>query len=243
VSRQRNRSMMDGPDLSTGTDPLTLINAASRAFPNATNAQALAACETLMEWDSADSGAKAGIPADAAQAFLMPDGILPRMRFLACGWVNPGDRFKSPTDSGWWGKAYGRPLWEPLRTYAKLLKSARAGQDTFRWNDKLSEGDAAELSQSMLAASSELVAITNMGHDVCAPFLIPRVDDVMPQPNAPCLVRLGIEDKRKERDKERKERKEEKQSEQTKTKATVLLLLGVAYIVAFHFKHGRAPWS
>jgi hypothetical protein len=129
--------------------------------------------------------------ATIAQSYLMTLGVLPRMRLLACGWTNPGDRFRSPMDAAWWSAPYGRPLWEPLLTYARAA-DAVTNVGPLQWDATLALGDAGALSHALSRVASELEVIHAAGHDVCAPFLIPTLEGVLPQPGASCLTRLGV---------------------------------------------------
>lgn len=233
----------DGND-STGTtsDPTSNIDSLSRSVPRPTNAQALAALEAQWEATDKDAAVAGGFPEDVAEAYFMTLGILPRMRMLACGWTKPGDKMRLPTDAAWWAATYAHPLWAPLWTYANQVRASGATRP-WSMDPQLASGEPGALSHSILGVASELAAITRLGHDVCAPYLIPRVRNVLPQPSAVCIARIGAKKKKDDRDKDTGERKRDEKV-RAATNTGVVLLVGFAvYAITFHHKHGRWPWS
>lgn len=222
-------------------DPAEAIAQLAKAVTKPTNAQVMAVLDGAL-WEASDSAGavKSGLPSDLAEMYFVPYGILPRMRLLACGWTNPGDKLREPTDV-WWTQPYKggvhARVWEPLAAYA--AKMAAAGRTKgFVLDQDMWLAHPAALSQAIADVSSELRAISAAGADVCAPWFIPRVA-VLPQPNAACQIRLGLgrqvdDEKGKLIDKEKERRDGRGQS--------ALVLLGVVYLVAFHFRHGRLPW-
>lgn len=163
------------------------------------------------------------------------------MRALACGWVNPGDKFKSPNDVAWWGARYKFPLWEGLSTWEGLLRKAKL-DTTFNWNQKLADGDPAELSQAMLAVADELSTITAAGHDICAPYIIPESFGLLPKPNLVCIAKLKSKDEIDRRNKEKEAERQKRKDRDAIGVVGLVLVLGLVYVVAFHYKHGRTPW-
>lgn len=156
-------------------------------MPRPTNAQALAALNAAFEpvdIDHADGYAR-----DTAQRWVMPDGILPRMRLVACGWKNPGDRFRAAEDAAWWARPYELPMWVPLLTYAQT--SEKAGQVGWLWDDAMARGDSTALSHGIISAQSELDKIVAARSDKCLPYFVPKRAGVQPLPNKPCLVALA----------------------------------------------------
>jgi hypothetical protein len=113
------------------------------------------------------------------------------MALLACGWVNPGDNFKRPDDAAWWQRKYGRPLWEPLETYADFLDRASVGSD-LNFDQAAARGDSSKLSSLIAMTSDDLAEIRKVGADVCAPFLIPGRVGVLPLDNLVCQTRLNL---------------------------------------------------
>lgn len=163
-----------------------LRSAASR-FPNPTNAQAVAALDAAWQPTlDADGAIAAGWREDMAQAFLPPEGILPRMRLLAWGWTKPGDKFKSPGDASWWSKRYQYPLWAPLETYLTQLES-HGMPVSFTWDDDLAGGNAALLSYSLPAVVRDDLPPVNEAP--CPKWLIPPGRGQMPIPNPECVLK------------------------------------------------------
>jgi hypothetical protein len=163
----------------------------AKSFPRPTNAMALAALHSAWEATSADTGTAAGIPASIALGWFMPDGILPRMRLVACGWRNPGDNFRAPTDEVWWRTPFALPLWVPLATYARTVERL-AHQTAWLFDDDMSKGDSDALSPALRATAADLRDIERVFSDKCLPYSVPRAPGVQPIPNAPCIAALGI---------------------------------------------------
>lgn len=130
------------------------------------------------------------MPEIVARSFALPWGILPRMELLAAGWVKPGDEFKRAEDRAWWTKRYAHPLWEPLRTYAKILDDNSIGVPR-AFDEALAAGKPSAISRALTSAGENLDAIRKDGSDVCAPFFIPARDGVMPVRNDSCQARLN----------------------------------------------------
>jgi len=120
-----------------------------------------------------------------ARGFLLPDGVLPRMRLLAWGWEKPGDKFKSPSDASWWKRRYQFPLWAPLETY--LDQVARQGHEppVLQWDDDLAAGDPAELSRSL--PSVVQYDLTAVSEAPCPKWIIPPSRGMLPIPNPKCF--------------------------------------------------------
>lgn len=156
-------------------------------FPNPTNAQAVAALDALVPQSDAPAAIARGWNVDVASSWLLPDGILPRMRLLAWGWTKPGDRFKSPSDRAWWGKRYQYPLWNPIETYVDQAER-QDGTDSsgfVGWDDDLAAGDEAELSRSMPAVVHDDLPAAMA--KPCPEWLIPPGRGMAPIPNPSCL--------------------------------------------------------
>jgi hypothetical protein len=121
------------------------------SYPRPTNAQAVTALDAFDQYVAGDLIAQ-GVPEDWARAFALPDGIFPRMRLLAWGWVKPGDRFKQPTDKLWWAAPYKYPLWDPIATYLDAVTAhAGASEPGWHWDAAMAAGDSASLSHSFAA--------------------------------------------------------------------------------------------
>lgn len=220
------------PDLpAKATDAIDTL---ARLFPRPTNAQALAALDGLSQAADADAGVRQGLTELVAESYLMTLGVLPRMRFLASGWTNPGDKLRLPTDAAWWSATYKFPLWDVLFTFADIQEKAGLSPSV-AWQQPLSEGDQGELSQTLLAVASELATIVRLKQDTCTPYIIPTKRGVLPTPSFACLAKV----KGKEAIDERKQRKDDA------TRASWVkagLFFGAIYVIAFHFRHGRVPW-
>lgn len=130
------------------------------------------------------------MPEIVARSFALPWGILPRMELLAAGWVKPGDEFKRAEDRAWWTKRYAHPLWEPLRTYAKILDDNSIGVPR-AFDEEIAAGKPSAISRALTSAGENLDAIRKDGSDVCAPFLIPARNGVMPVRNDVCQAALN----------------------------------------------------
>lgn len=160
------------------------ISALSKKYPKPTNAVALAATSAVYLPGDWTAGVKAGLGEYAAHSFLMPAGVLARMRLLAGGWTNPGDRFKEEASS-WWGQPYKYALWNPLTTYQSLLD--KAGIDApFAWDDSLAAGNQAAIVNALELAKEDLDNIVRAGRSKCPPYIIPTGVGVMPMPNPVC---------------------------------------------------------
>lgn len=165
-------------------------------WPNANNAQALAVLEAVTQWVDASAAAAAGLPSTFAESFLAPDGILPRMRLLACGWTKPGDSFRRPDDASWWRQPYKFPLWAPLATYADALD--KTGDHAVNIDADVASGDIAALSQSLTQTVDDLKPVLEAP---CPKWTIPPGRGQMPVPNPEC-IRKELD---KNKDKIRKE--------------------------------------
>ncbi len=133
-----------------------------------------------------------GLRSDVAESFLLPDGVLPRMRLLAWGWTKKGDKFKSPSDTAWWKARYQFPLWAPLETY--LDQATRSGNEppAVVWDDDLASGDAAELSRSLpQVVQGDLPPVFEAP---CPKWLIPPARGMLPIPNPACIPTGPIKD-------------------------------------------------
>lgn len=175
---------MGSPTAQPGT-ALQAIRKLSSSFPNPTNAQAVAALDAFSQVDAA-SAIDGGVPDTIAQSFLRPAGILPRMRLLAWGWTNVGDKFKLPTDAAWWGKSYGYPLWNPLTTYLTEVTKAGFEPPAVFWDSDLARGDVAELSRSMQALQQDAGDVFEAP---CPRWLIGPKPGQLPVLNPECIRR------------------------------------------------------
>lgn len=135
---------------------------------------------------------RVGLREDVARSFLLPDGVLPRMRLLAWGWTKPGDRFRSPSDASWWKARYQYPLWAPLETY--LDQATRSGNEppAVVWDDDLAAGDQAELSRSLPQVVGQDLPPVNEAP--CPKWLVPPGRGMLPVANPACLPGDKIRD-------------------------------------------------
>lgn len=147
---------------------------------------------TFREWTNADDARAGGIADVFASAYMMPLGILPRMRLLAFGWEKPGDTLRQPTDRAWWSKRYTsggfapRKLWEPLSTYVDKV----VPNTTPHFPEDVAAMDATALARQRNATASELEDIQRVKADICAPFIIPARRGVVPTPETVCIARI-----------------------------------------------------
>lgn len=170
-----------------GQDPPSaseVLRSLASRYPNPTNAQAVAALEGLQQVVDADSAIAAGVREDIAQAYFHPDGILPRMRLLAWGWENPGDKFKSVDDKGWWSRRYQHPLWNPLMTYAEQMEKSW-GMLSMHFDDDLAKGAPALLSYAFPSVVRD--DLPPVDEAPCPMWLIPPGKFQMPIPNPECI--------------------------------------------------------
>jgi hypothetical protein len=174
------------------------ISSLSKRFPKPTNSVALAAIGAVWEATSADAAKKEGLREDIADAFLLPLGVLPRMRLLAVGWTKPGDSFKSAQDAGWWKRPWhkgGDYLWNPLATWAAAIQKAGLGGN-FGFDEEIAKGYPEAISDAIAGVRVDLKLIQDARADICAPYLIPRVKGVIPDPQVVCLARVAAEQNR-----------------------------------------------
>lgn len=143
---------------------------------------ALAALEGVPQWASADEAAATLNRAAWAPQYLAPDGILPRMRLIACGWLKPGDQFRRPDDAGW-REVYRYDLWPQLGTYVdQLEKSGVTAPMTF--DDTLASGDIGAITQAMEQTVRELQPVLEAP---CPKWLVPTQRGQLPLLNPECL--------------------------------------------------------
>lgn len=187
-------------------------------FPRPTNALALAALEGVPQWQDASLAISGGMDALAASQYMAPDGILPRMRLIACGWLKPGDSFRRPEDGAWWQSPYRYALWPQLATYATLVD--RTGAHSFTWDDQVAAGDSGAISQSLQLTVAELKDVLEAP---CPRWIIPPSGG-LPVANPECA--------RKDKDKLRDEiDKVHPAPSSSNSLWWVLLLVGLAYAV------------
>lgn len=153
-------------------------------YPNPTNAIAVAALDAFSQPD-AESLISSGVPETVARAFLLPDGVFPRMRLLAWGWTKQGDRFKSPSDAAWWKRRYQYPLWAPIETYVDQVTRAGNEPPAVAWDDDLARGDPVELSRSLPAVVQQDLPPVNQAP--CPKWIIPPGRGMLPIANPECL--------------------------------------------------------
>lgn len=201
------------------------ISKLASRFPNPTNAVALAALEGVQQWTNADAAKKIGVDALTADSFLEPDGILTRMRALACGWTKPGDKMRLPTDTAWWNKAYAFPLWNPLTTYVtNISKVPSVGTDVF-FDEDIARADSAALSTALGGMNAE---ITELLEAPCPRWIIPPGRGQMPIANPECAK------KDKERlDRERAIERDQRQKANKSEAWDWILFLGIGALVYF----------
>lgn len=173
--------------------PIDIIASLRSRYPNPTNAQALAALE--MFGDRTVEEVRGALPGDsltsaatieyldAVGRFLLPDGVLPRMRLLAWGWTQPGDKFKSPADGGWWKRIYDYPLWNVIDTYILYQ------QGDLYFDHELAAGDQGELSRSLAAVVQ--YDLPPVQEAPCPRYLIPPGKRQLPIPNPACVKLPG----------------------------------------------------
>jgi hypothetical protein len=180
------------PQRGTLTTSLTeQLSSYSKRYPSPTRAVALAALESL--WQSADaaSAIAVGLPENVARPWLPPLGVLPRMRFKACGWFKRGDSFVPPDSADWYGGKYTHPLWEPLHTWASVLMKHDQG-GTFNWDQELADGKPKAIAGAMERAASELADMRKVNADLCDAYLTPIRRDITPPANTICLANIEL---------------------------------------------------
>lgn len=177
----------------TVQDPRQAISSLSRKFPKPSNALAIAVLAGVWEGTNATVGVQAGLPQDVANRFLHPLGIIPRLRLVACGWKNPGDKFKLATDTLYWKRPYDLPLsfWPSVQTWVDLLAKANVGGN-FVFEQAVADADPAALSRAIVRAEEDLRELQTSKTDVCLPFIPSTKTGVLPSANNACLVRLGV---------------------------------------------------
>lgn len=150
-----------------------------------TNAQALAVL-TAFGWftGTVDAAVRAGMPVQLASAYLLPLGILARLRLTACGWRLPGNRLAAPTDAAHWARPFERRMWEALETYIDLNPLEQGT----RFNERLAAGDPAELRTALSAVQTELDIIAAEKADHCEPYFVPRRVGVVPGFDPICVA-------------------------------------------------------
>jgi hypothetical protein len=161
------------------------------AFPRATNALALAALEGVPQWSTAAAGVAAGLTTNVAESYLAPDGVLPRMRLIACGWLKAGDSFRHPEDAAWWKQSYRYDLWPQLESYAAAVDNTASHEMT--WDADVAAGDVGAISQAMSLTVEELKDVFEAP---CPKWLVPPGRG-MPTPNPECIRREAEKNKDK----------------------------------------------
>ncbi len=136
----------------------------------------------MPQFTDAAAGELAGLPSTYAASYLAPDGIFPRMRLIAAGWLKPGDTFKRPDDKAWWAAPYRYALWPQLRTYARVADIAEIRGMLF--DEDVAKGDPAALSQSLAGLIDELAPVMEAP---CPRWLVPTGPGQLPVPNPDCL--------------------------------------------------------
>jgi len=175
----------------TDAPPLEALLSLASRFPSPTNAQAVAALDSFSQSD-ADSMIRVGLREDVARSFLLPDGVLPRMRLLAWGWTKKGDKFKSPSDAAWWRSRYQFPLWAPLETYLQQASASGNEPPAVVWDDDLAAGDQAELSRSLpQVVQGDLPPVFEAP---CPKWLIPPGRGMLPIINPACVDPQPVRD-------------------------------------------------
>lgn len=186
-----------------------------------------------MQWDTADHAIEAGVDETTARSFLQPDGILTRMRALACGWTKPGDKLRDPSDRAWWSRTYAFPLWNPLATYVDRISNVTPDAVRGTFDEALAAGDSTALSQFL--ADHMQAEITDLLEAPCPQWIIPPGKGQMPVPNPDCAAK---ENDRLRREKEtRRKQREELQRQKGFDIVSVLLVVGIGYLA---FKKWRA---
>lgn len=190
-------------------------------FPRPTNALALAALEGVPQWTDASNAIAGGFPALASQQYMAPDGVLPRMRLIACGWLTPGDSFRRPEDGAWWQSPYRYALWPQLATYATLVDQIDPRvRHVMTWDEQVAAGDSGAISQSLQLTVAELKDVLEAP---CPRWIIPPSGG-LPVANPECA--------RKDRDKLRDELDKVHPAPSSSSSLWwVLLLVGLAYAV------------
>lgn len=190
---------------------------------------------------TADTAIAVAVPEDVARSFLAPDGVLLRMRALAVGWTNPGDKIRAPNDTAWWGATYRFPLWNPLGTYVDGISAALAATGAtpgVAFNEAAARGDSAAISRIVAGMREELAFLEGKDPDCkpgdlcqapCPPWLIPPGKrGTMPLPNPDCAVRDVERRKREleERQRNRADTNKQKGIDQ-------LIIIGVLVLAYF----------
>jgi hypothetical protein len=184
--------------LLVGDEPTNLptlvesFNALSKKHPSPTNAVALAALGAVWEANDAAAAITAGLPENVANAYMKPLGVLARLRLIACGWENPGDKFKNADDTSWWQRPYKMPkvMWGTLGTYVDILAKSNVGGN-WTFDENVANGDGWAISREVSNANADLQVIQAAKADVCLPFLPREKRGVLPTPNPACIARIN----------------------------------------------------
>lgn len=145
-------------------------------------------------WQPADAKTAVGLGVSemAADAFLMPKGILPRLALLACGYSGRGDKLRTPADRDWWKAPFGRALWEPLATWASIADKAGVGGN-WDWEQDTADGISPSLDHAIATVRGDLDGIIAAKWDHCDPYIIPSRAGAMPLPNVTCVPRAATD--------------------------------------------------
>lgn len=152
---------------------------------------ALAALGAVFNGTS-EQGTKAGLTSLVAERFMLPLGVIPRLRLLACGWRNPGDKFKRADDAAWWKTPHisGTNFWATFGTYVDKLEQTNVGGN-WNFDQRIVDGDAAAISTEIAAAQDDLEHIQAAKADVCLPYFTVTKRGALPDPNLVCLAKIG----------------------------------------------------
>lgn len=181
-----------GAPEATPTEQTAMLRSLRSRWPTPTNAQALSILEALHQFDSFDEAVGAGWGTEPlVRAYFNPTGILPRMRLIAAGVANRGDKFKTPGDP-WWSKPYryaGSIFYNVLLKYATLWDDNAAPGIVV--DEELASGDPGSISASLNRVIE--VDYPAFRDSPCEPpYIIPVVPNTFPLANPACATRDTI---------------------------------------------------
>lgn len=151
---------------------------ARRQFPRPTNAEALALLEAFGQ---------PPLDGDAYQVYQSDDGVMPRFRLTAAGWVNPGDVLRTAPDELWWR----RPYLYSSRLYAALAAQAHSSEQYMAatgtsvapvFDADLARGDESALAHELVGVKAALANIYASGTQSSPPWLWTSSGIPMPNP-------------------------------------------------------------
>jgi hypothetical protein len=140
-----------------------------------------------------------------AEPWMLPFGVLPRMRLAACGWTKPGDAFKAFDDAAWWSAPFEMrapfslpavSVWTALATYAATVE-VNAKDVTWILTQALFDGDSSSISTELANIADDLSAISVKQKGAaaspaeCAPYVAIARAGAQPIINPACITKVN----------------------------------------------------